>query len=257
MEQSIVKEGILLQTYDDVVIHDGAKIGKNVQIGKGTIIYPNVDIGDNSFIGPYCTIGEPTAGYYKNPGSHCFRETIIGEGSVIRSNSIIYEDVKIGTGFQSGHRMTIREKATIGNHCSIGTLSDLQGRLKIGNHCRIHSNVFVGEYSIIEDCVWIYPHVVLTNDPYPPMGRLKGVVVRSYAQICASAVVFPGIEIGKNALVGAMAAVRSNVAPERVVVGNPGRDICSVRDLKDDNNEQIYPWRDYLQDYRGYPWQSK
>ena len=47
-----------------------------------------------------------------------------------------------------------------------------------------------------------------------------------------------------------------NVLPERVIVGNPGKDLCSVRDLRNDKDEQIYPWKKYLQDYRGYPWQK-
>ena len=242
---------------NEILIYEGAKIGANVTIGMGSIIYPNVTVEDNCFIGPYCIIGEPTLSYYKENNEHCFKETIIGMNSIIRSHSVIYEDVIIGCEFQGGHRITIREATRIGNSCSIGTLCDLQGKLSIGNYCRLHSNVHIGQFATIEDYVWIYPYVVLTNDPFPPMGNLKGVTVRQYAQICTSSVIFPGVEIGENALIGAATSVRKNVSPERVIVGALGKDIGSVRDLKDDKGEQIYPWKEYLKDYRGYPWQTK
>ena len=240
--------------------HD-VTIGKNVIIGHGSIIYPNVVIGSNTFIGPYSTLGEPTASFYNensgNVDKHDFRKTLIGPNSIIRSHSIIYEDVEIGEGFQCGHRVTIREGTRIGKHCRIGTLCDLQGKLNIGNHVSLHSNVHVGQLSNIEDYVWIYPYVVLTNDPYPPHGKLKGVTVRKFAQIATHATIMPDIEIGENALVGACALVRKNVPPERVIVGNPGKDICSVRDLKDREGNCLYPWKNFLKDYRGYPWQTK
>lgn len=187
------------QDQKSFLIDESTEIGENVSIGFGTIIYPNVIIGNNSFIGPYCIIGEPKASYYQkgNLGEYKNKSTKIGENAVIRSHSIIYEDVEIGDNFVTGHRVTIREKTTIGNKCRIGTLCDLQGKISIGNFVSFHSNVHIGQMSIIEDYVWIYPFVVLTNDPYPPMGDLKGVTVRKFAQIATFSVIMPGVEIGE------------------------------------------------------------
>lgn len=240
----------------DITVYPGAQIGENVVIGKGSIIYPNAIINENSIIGPYCIIGEPVNDYYTN-SEHLFKTTVIGGNSIIRSHSIIYEGVRIGERLQTGHRITIREESIIGNNCSIGTLCDLQGYLKMGDYVRLHSNVHIGQCSQIEDYVWIYPYVVLTNDPYPPMGKLKGVIVRKFAQIATSSIILPGIEIGVDSLIGAGAVVTKDVPNERVVVGNPGKDICSVRDLKDDHGNQIYPWKEHLKDNRGYPWQNE
>jgi len=88
------------------------------------------------------------------------------------------------------------------------------------------------------------------------MAELKGVCVRKFAQIATMSVIMPGVEIGENALIGASTCVRKDVPPERVIVGNPGIDKCSVREIKDSEGNQIYPWKDYLKDYRGYPWQK-
>jgi acetyltransferase-like isoleucine patch superfamily enzyme len=241
--------------YHDVII------GKNVIIGHGSVIYPNVVIGDHTVIGPYCTLGEPTASFYNddsaNVETHDFKRTIIGANSVIRSHSILYEDVQIGEGFQSGHRATIREKSIFGKNCSVGTLSDVQGKVSIGNFVRLHSNVHIGQCSTIEDYVWIFPYVILTNDPYPPMDNLQGVRIKEYAVIATSSVILPGVVIGKNALVGAHSVVTKDVADEMLVVGNPARVRCNVRDIRNENGDQVYPWKDHLKEYRGYPWQIK
>jgi len=246
---------------NNILKYHDVTIGNNVNIGHGSIIYPNVVIGDNTFIGPYSILGEPTGSFYNENSvsveKHDFKKTIIGPNSVIRSHSIIYEDVEIGDGFQSGHRITIREKSILGINCSVGTLSDIQGSVSIGKYVRLHSNAHIGQHSIIEDYAWIYPYVVLTNDPHPPVYNPKGVTIKKYAVISTSSVIMPGIVIGENALVGAHSVVTKNVDDEMLVMGNPAKVRCSVRDIRDENGNQIYPWKDHLKEYRGYPWQIK
>lgn len=241
--------------------YDHVKFGRNVIIGHGSIIYPNVEIGDNTVIGPYCTIGEPTGSFYNKSfadvDKHDFKRTIIGPNSVVRSHAVIYEDVTIGAEFQCGHRVTLREKVSIGSKCSIGTQTDIQDHVIIGNYVRVHSSVFMGQYTVIEDYVWIYPYVALTNDKHPPVYNPRGVKIKKYAVVATSSVILPGIVIGKNALVGAHSVVTKDVADEMLVVGNPAKVKCNVRDIRDENGNQIYPWKDHLKEYRGYPWQIK
>lgn len=257
---AIIHEGVSIGENvvikDFAVIYPGVKIGDNVEIGIGSILKNNVAVSNNTFIGDYCIIGEVSLDYYLDNKNYENLKTTIGKNAIIRSNSMIYEDVIIGDKFQSGHRITIREATIIGENCSVGTLCDIQGKVNIGNYVRLHSNVHIGQLSTIENFVWIYPYVVLTNDPYPPMGNLKGVTIKEYAQVATSSVVMPGVTIGVNALIGANSLVRKDVPEESVLVGNPGKVICSVRELRDDEGNQIYPWKDYLTDFRGYPWQT-
>jgi acetyltransferase-like isoleucine patch superfamily enzyme len=89
------------------------------------------------------------------------------------------------------------------------------------------------------------------------MGELIGVTIKEYAQVATSSVIMPGVVIGVNALVGAQALVKKDVADERVVVGVPAKDVCSIRELKNNRGELIYPWKEHLKDFRGYPWQIK
>ena len=238
-------------------ISEKAIIGKNVKIGNGVVIYDNVEIGDNSFIGPYSIIGEPTIAFYKEDNKHQFAITKIGSNAIIRSFTTIYEDVIIGDYFQTGHHAIIREKNRIGNHTSFGSCSELPGSSKIGNYVRIHSKVMLSENNIIEDYVWIFPFVVLTNVKHPPIGEFQRTTIKEYAQIFSHAVILPGITIGENAIIGAGSIVTKDVPNERLIVGNPGKDIKSVREIVDENGNSIYPWRDHLTEYRGYPWQIK
>ncbi len=240
----------------DYLISKNANIGKNVNIGKGVIIHDNVSIGDNTFIGAYSIIGEPTADYYKASHAHNFKPTVIGANSIIRSFTTIYENVTIGAHFQSGHHAIIREDSIIGHNSSFGSCSELPGKARIGNYVRIHSKVMLSENNIIDDYVWIYPFVVITNVKHPPTSPHLTTHIKKYAQVFAQSTLLPGICIGENAIVAAGALVKEDVGDERLVAGRPAKDIKSVRAIKDENGAAVYPWKDHLKTYRGYDFQE-
>lgn len=237
------------------IIGDNVKLGENVTIGARSIVYDNVQLGANTFIGADCIVGEPQVTIYSNPDSYTNPPLIIGEGSMIRSGSILYAGSCLGEKFECGHRVTIRENSNIGHHVRIGTLSDIQGHCDIGNYVRLHSNVHVGHKSTIGDYVWIFPYVVLTNDPHPPSNMLSGVTIEDFAVVATMSVILPGVTVGKDALIGACSLVRSDVSPEAVVVGNPGKQVANVRDIKSKfDGANVYPWRESFD--RGMPWQD-
>lgn len=241
--------------HPSALVGENVTIGQNVTIGAKSIVYDNVVIGDDTFIGPDCIIGEPNVAIHDERDSYVNPVLQIGAGSLIRSGSIIYAGSTFGENFECGHRVTIREQAQIGHHVRIGTLSDIQGHCSIGNYVRLHSNVHVGHKSTIKDYVWIFPYVVLTNDPHPPSNTLVGVTIEKFAVVATMSVVLPGVTIGKDALVGASTLVRADVPAEAVVVGNPGKQVASVRDIKSKfDGQPVYPWRETFD--RGMPWQG-
>ncbi len=240
-----------------MIENDNMNYGKNVFVHPTAIVYPNVILHDNVYVGPYCIIGEPTASFYNERDNHCFKNTEIGENSILRSNTIIYEGSNIGKNFQCGHHVTIREDSIIGHNCSVGTLSDIQGKVKIGDFVRMHSNVHIGQLTEIDDYAWIFPYVVTTNDMYPPMDKLKGCKIGKYAIVTTGSILLPGVVIGENTLVAAGAVVSKDVQAGRVVRGVPARDVGNIEDIRDEEGEQIYPWKEYLDEYRGYPWQDE
>lgn len=242
----------------NVTILDGCHIGKNVVIEDDVfidyncIIRDNVTIRKGTTIGANCILGEYAAEWYKK---HEFSSDhlVIGSNSVIRSGSIIYSGSQIGDDFQTGHQVTIREKTIIGDNVSVGTLSDIQGNCEIGSYVRMHSNVHIGQLSKIDSFTWIYPYVVLTNDPTPPSNRFVGVHVRSFAVVATGSIILPGIEVGQDSLVAAGSIVTKNIPDYAVVAGNPGRQISDVRKIKSHfTDDNVYPWRNNFETYM--PW---
>ena len=150
---------------------------------------------------------------------------IIGKNALIRSNSIIYNDVEIGNNFKTGHGVIIREKTTIGDNVLIGTNTVIEGHITIGNNVSIQSNVYIPTNSIIEDYVFIGPCACFTNDKYPIRVDfdLKGPVIKRGASIGANSTFLSNIEIGEGAMIAAGAIVTMDVPDYFLAIGAPAR----------------------------------
>lgn len=251
-ESAVLGENITIGS--NCIIEGECVISDDCYIDSNTIIRSGVKLGKKSTIGANCIIGEYQMDFYRNRESHV-HELLIGENAIIRSGTIIYSGSQIGDNLQTGHHVTIREKSQIGKNVSIGTLSDIQGHCRIGDYVRMHSNVHIGQSSQIDDCCWIFPYVVLTNDPTPPSETEMGVHVHSFAIIATHSVVLPGIDIQSDSLIGAGSVVNRDVEKYQVVVGNPGRVKGDIRNIKNrETGENYYPWR-YRFD-RAMPWEG-
>lgn len=228
------------------IISIGAQLGADVSVGAYTIIHGNVQIGDGCTIGSHCEIGHPAP---RAQG----RLLVIGQNANIRSHSIFYEGSVFGDGLVTGHRVTVREGTQAGLNLQIGTLGDIQGTCHIGDYVRLHSNVHIGQHSTVGNFVWIFPYVVLTNDPHPPSEIMRGVTLSDYVAVATMSVILPGVEVGQGALIGAHSSVGRNVDPDTVVVGSPAKMICRTDAilLKDGSGRPAYPWRRHFS--RGYP----
>jgi acetyltransferase-like isoleucine patch superfamily enzyme len=193
-------------------------------------IYGNVALGAGAVVEEFCIVGAPPRG--TTDGQLATR---IGEGAVIRSHTVIYAGNVIGKNFQTGNKVNIRESNRIGDNVSVGTLSVIEHHVEIADNVRIHTQVFIPEYSVLEEGCWIGPNVVFTNAKYPLSPGVKdalaGPIIRKGAKIGANATILPGVIVGENALVGAGSVVARNVAPGEVVVGNPARVIRHISEL--------------------------
>ena len=153
------------------------------------------------------------------------KEPIIGKNFLIRSNSVIYNDVVIGDHFKTGHNVVIREQTSIGDNVLIGTNSIVEGECTIGSDISIQSNVYIPRNSVIEDNVFIGPCACFTNDRYPVRVeyKLKGPQIRKGASIGANTTFLSNIEVGEGAIVAAGAVVTRSVPPYYLAIGTPAK----------------------------------
>ena len=119
------------------------------------------------------------------------------------------------TSFQMGCKFLNGRKVTIGanNVINFGCLFD--GRkyeIRTGN------NVSIGPEATI---------LTLGHDPQSPTFEDKGgnVIIEDYVWIGYRAIILPGVNIGKGAVVGAGAVVSRDVEPYTINAGNPAREI--------------------------------
>lgn len=196
-----------------------------MSIAPTAVVHPGVQLGEDVVVEDFCIVGAPFRGYAGEP-------TVIGDGAVIRSHTVIYAGNRIGRGFQTGNKANVRELNEIGDDVSIGTLSVVEHHVRIGHGARIHTQAFVPEYSVLEDGAWIGPQAVLTNARYPgspdAKATLRGPHVERDARVGAGATLLPGVRIGERALVGAGSVVTKDVPAGAVVAGNPARVIGNV-----------------------------
>jgi len=186
-------------------------------------------IGPESIIDPTATIGECPVRLVSDLTLR------IGEGACIRSGSVIYAGSTIGTHFNIGHNVVIREENRIGDHTSVWGNSTIDYGCTIGNNVKIHTCVYIAQFTAIEDDVFLAPGVMVANDPHPgcPRGRdcMRGPTIRRGAQIGINVTLLPFITIGEMALIGAGSVVTKDIPPRAIAYGNPARVVGTLDDL--------------------------
>lgn len=235
-----------MNIHPTAIVSNKARIGHNVSIGAFTIIHDNVVIQSDTIIEAYCELGVSNA---LSSGD----DLIIGPNSHIRSRSTFYEGSTFERGLVTGHSVTVREKTIAGKEFQLGTLSDVQGHCRIGDYVKTHSNVHIGQHSVIGDFVWLFPYVVLTNDPHPPSNVMQGVTISDFAVIATMTVILPGCKISEGVFVGAHSSLGGRTEKDMLYSGSPAKKIgpASKIRLKDGSRKPAYPWRRHFK--RGYP----
>jgi acetyltransferase-like isoleucine patch superfamily enzyme len=173
---------------------------------------------------------------YLSPRSGVSRILKIGDGSIIRSGTVIYAGSTIGEHLETGHNVVIREENEIGSHFAIWNNSVIDYGCKIGNGVKIHCNCYIAQFTTIEDGVFLAPGVTIANDMHPgcPDSKpcMRGPTLKAGVQIGVNVTIVPFVTIGERSLVGSGAVVTRDVPPESVVYGNPARVHGTIHDLR-------------------------
>jgi len=100
----------------------------------------------------------------------------------------ISDKAKICENTKMWHFVYVGDDVVIGIHVKIGSLAHIDFDVKIVVYTRIEGLVYIPTLSRIGKNVFIGPGATLTNDPYPPSGRLAGVIIEDNAVIGSKAV---------------------------------------------------------------------
>jgi acetyltransferase-like isoleucine patch superfamily enzyme len=170
----------------------------------------------------------------------------IGPEAYIRSGTIIYGGSVIGCHLETGHNVVIREENTIGDNFCIWNNSVIDYGCQIGNNVKIHNKVYVSQFTVIEDDVFIGPGVTLANDIHPgcpdALKCMQGPCIKKGAQVGVNSAVLPRVVIGEYAVIGAGSVVTKNIPDRMVAYGNPARVVGSIEDITCTNNLRDKPY---------------
>ena len=156
----------------------------------------------------------------------------------------------IGEGTTVWQYCVILPNSTIGKNCNVNCHVFIENDVVVGDHVTVKSGVQLWNGIRLEERVFVGPNVTFTNDPLPRSkqypDKFDQTVVREGASIGSNATILSGLEIGRNALIGAGAVVTKDVDPYTVWYGNPAQhqgyitedDVLLDLDLRDEEGNQ-------------------
>ena len=112
----------------------------------------------------------------------------IGRNVVIRPGTFLFADPRVG-----GGTITIEDDVLIG----------------AGVHFYTNNHEFQN------------PDMPIICQDYPPARPSDSIILRKGSWIGAGVIILPGVEVGKNAVVGAGSIVAKSIPPSTVFAGNP------------------------------------
>ena len=163
------------------VIHEKAKLGKNVQIGPFSVIDEGVEIGDNTTLLSHVTIGPFTK---------------------IGSDTFIYAHVTVRERCQIGSRVSIQSGAVIGS-CGFGYTQDKEGR-----HIKLNQ---VGTV-VIEDEVEIGANATIDRSRFKETRIGRGSKIDNLVQIGH------GVQVGPQNIIIAQTGIAGSTTTGKNVI---------------------------------------
>lgn len=204
----------------DVFIGAHAKILRGITVGDGAVIAAGAIVTKDVAAGAIVA-GVPAKDTARAPTNRP------GSREFFLHPQALCDSPNIGRATRIWAFSHVLAGARIGEDCNICERCFIENDVIIGNRVTIKSGVDIWDATVIEDDVFIGPSAAFTNNPMPRSKQYltehPKIIIRQGASIGANATLLPGIEIGREAMIGAGAVVTKSVPPYAVMKGNPAR----------------------------------
>lgn len=223
---------------NSIIYHENANvtIGEGCTIHNNVYFYGNVYIGDNVEIFPGCVIGKyPTsAGATSRKVNMDYGTVTVGNNSVLCPNVTIYKDVEIEDNVLVGDNASIREGCKIGEKTIISRNVTINYNTSVGKRTKIMDNSHITGNMVVGDDVFISVGIVTSNDntigSFGYNNSVIGPTLKNGCKIGAGANLLSGVIVGENSIVTANSLVKQNVEDNKVVSGNPAKELLITPD---------------------------
>jgi UDP-2-acetamido-3-amino-2,3-dideoxy-glucuronate N-acetyltransferase len=146
------------------------------------------------------------------------------------------QTAQIGDGTCIWQYCVVLKNAIIGKNCNINYNVFIEDDVIIGDNVTVKSGVQLWDGLRIADNVFIGPNVTFINDNYPRSknypAKFLETKLEEGASIGAGAIILGGINIGKNAMIGAGSIVTKNVPGNELWVGSPAKFVKKIGEFK-------------------------
>lgn len=191
-----------MKIHKTAIVHPGAELGDDVEIGPYSIVDENVRLGSRTKIGPYvhlegwttigedckiftgATIGNESKDLKYKPGDRSF--VIIGDRNIIREYTSISratgrddvteigDDNLLMTYIHVAHDCKIGNKTILASFATLGGHVTIEDKAVIGSHAAIHQFARVGTMGMAGACSKIVQDIppYIISDGHP--ARVRG-----------------------------------------------------------------------------------
>jgi acetyltransferase-like isoleucine patch superfamily enzyme len=128
----------------------------------------------------------------------------------------------IGNGTKIGTYTKVGKSAFIGDNCQFTSFCEIRDNCRLGNNVAMGSRGTLSANTVIEDDVVMKYSFVVTDTPDLSKGKEKTVgILKKGSMFGTNVTIMPGVNIGKNAIIGACSQIRHDVPDNEIWYGNP------------------------------------